>query len=115
MQLVGSRMDVRRGTAPRTRKDLVERLALARELGWAVSNAEIAPNVAGISSAVIDAESRKIYGIGIGIAIALAYWILLHVFLAIGAAGLLPPFLAGWSANIIVAGAAAFLFLNTRT
>ena len=56
-----------------------------------------------------------LYGIGIGIAIALAYWILLHVFLAIGGAGLLPPFLAGWSANIIVAGAAAFLLLNTRT
>ena len=56
-----------------------------------------------------------LYGIGIGIAIALSYWVLLHVFLAIGGAGLLPPFLAGWSANIIVAGAAAFLFLNTRT
>ena len=56
-----------------------------------------------------------LYGIGIGIAIALAYWVMLHVFLAIGGAGLLPPFLAGWSANIIVAGTAAFLFLNTRT
>ena len=56
-----------------------------------------------------------LYGIGIGIAIALAYWVLLHVFLAIGGAGLLPPFLAGWSANIIVAGVAAVLFLNTRT
>jgi lipopolysaccharide export LptBFGC system permease protein LptF len=56
-----------------------------------------------------------LYGIGLGIVIALSYWILLHVFLAIGGAGLLPPFLAGWSANIIVAGAAAYLFLNTRT
>ena len=56
-----------------------------------------------------------LYGIGIGIVLALAYWVLLHVFLAIGGAGLLPPFLAGWSANIIVAGAAAYLFLNTRT
>ncbi|MBA2302898.1 MAG: LptF/LptG family permease [Acidobacteria bacterium] len=56
-----------------------------------------------------------LYGIGIGIVLALAYWIVLHVFLAIGGAGLLPPFLAGWSANIIVAGAAAYLFLNTRT
>ena len=56
-----------------------------------------------------------LYGIGIGIVLALSYWIVLHVFLAIGAAGLLPPFLAGWSANIIVAGAAAYLFLNTRT
>ena len=56
-----------------------------------------------------------LYGIGIGIVIALSYWIILHVFLAIGGAGLLPPFLAGWSANIIVAGAAAYLFLNTKT
>lgn len=56
-----------------------------------------------------------LYGIGIGIALALSYWVVLHVFLAIGGAGLLPPFLAGWSANIIVAGAAAYLFLNTKT
>jgi LPS export ABC transporter permease LptG/LPS export ABC transporter permease LptF len=56
-----------------------------------------------------------LYGIGVGIVLALSYWIVLHVFLAIGGAGLLPPFLAGWSANIIVAGAAAYLFLNTRT
>ena len=56
-----------------------------------------------------------LYGIGLGIVIALSYWVLLHIFLAIGGAGLLPPFLAGWSANIIVAGVAAYLFLNTKT
>jgi LPS export ABC transporter permease LptG/LPS export ABC transporter permease LptF len=56
-----------------------------------------------------------LYGIGIGIVIALAYWIVSSVFVALGSAGMLPPFLAAWSANIIVAGAAAFLFLNTRT
>jgi lipopolysaccharide export LptBFGC system permease protein LptF len=56
-----------------------------------------------------------LYGIGIGIVIALAYWITLSIFLAIGGAGLLPPFLAGWSANIIAAGLAAYLILNTRT
>jgi LPS export ABC transporter permease LptG/LPS export ABC transporter permease LptF len=56
-----------------------------------------------------------LYGIGIGIVIALAYWVATSVFVAIGSAGMLPPFLAAWSANIIVAGAAIFLFLNTRT
>jgi LPS export ABC transporter permease LptG/LPS export ABC transporter permease LptF len=56
-----------------------------------------------------------LYGIGIGIVLALSYWILLHVFLAIGGAGVLPPFLAGWSANIIVAGAAGYMFLSTKT
>lgn len=56
-----------------------------------------------------------LYGIGIAIVVALTYWVVLSVFLAIGGAGLLPPFLAAWSANIIVAGLAAYLFLNTRT
>ncbi|CAN5878502.1 hypothetical protein BH18ACI5_BH18ACI5_13890 [soil metagenome] len=56
-----------------------------------------------------------LYGIGIGIAIALVYWVMSSVFIAVGSAGALPPFLAAWSPNIIVAGAAAVLFLNTRT
>ena len=56
-----------------------------------------------------------LYGIGLGIVIALSYWIMQSVFIAIGGAGLLPPVLAGWSANVIVAGLAAYLFLNTRT
>ena len=60
-------------------------------------------------------ERGALYGIGIGIVLALSYWVLLHIFLAIGGAGLLPPFLAGWSANIIVAGTAAYLLLNTKT
>ena len=64
---------------------------------------------------VTTGKKGTLFGIGIAIAIALGYWILLHVFLAIGGAGLLPPFLAGWSANIIVAGIAAFLFLNAKT
>ena len=64
---------------------------------------------------VTTGKRGTLFGIGVAIAIALSYWVLLHVFLAIGGAGLLPPFLAGWSANIIVAGAAAFLFLNAKT
>jgi LPS export ABC transporter permease LptG len=56
-----------------------------------------------------------LYGIGIGIVIALAYWIVSSIFVALGSAGVLPPFLAAWSPNIIVAGAALLLFLNTRT
>lgn len=66
IQLVGSRLEVRRGTAPRTRKDLLARLEVARVQGWAMSSGEIAPNVAGISAAVVDVGQHKIYGIGIG-------------------------------------------------
>jgi LPS export ABC transporter permease LptG/LPS export ABC transporter permease LptF len=56
-----------------------------------------------------------LYGIGLGIVIALSYWILISAFVAIGRAGLLHPLLAGWAPNIIVAGLAGYLFLRART
>ncbi len=56
-----------------------------------------------------------LYGIGLGIVIALSYWILISAFVAIGKAGLLTPVLAGWAPNILVVGLAAYLFLRART
>jgi LPS export ABC transporter permease LptG/LPS export ABC transporter permease LptF len=56
-----------------------------------------------------------LYGIGLGIVIALSYWILISAFVAIGRAGLLDPLLAGWAPNIIVAGLAVYLLLRART
>jgi LPS export ABC transporter permease LptG/LPS export ABC transporter permease LptF len=56
-----------------------------------------------------------LYGIGLGIVIALSYWILISAFVAIGRAGLLPPILAGWTPNILVAGLAGYLFLRAKT
>jgi LPS export ABC transporter permease LptG len=56
-----------------------------------------------------------LYGIGIGIVMALSYWILSSVFVAIGKGGLLDPMLAGWAPNIIVLGTACYLFLTVKT
>jgi LPS export ABC transporter permease LptG/LPS export ABC transporter permease LptF len=56
-----------------------------------------------------------LYGIGLGIVIALSYWVLISAFIAIGKAGLLTPVLAGWAPNILVVGLAAYLFLRART
>ena len=56
-----------------------------------------------------------LYGVGLGIVIALSYWILISAFVAIGKAGLLTPVLAGWAPNILVIGLAAYLFLRART
>lgn len=56
-----------------------------------------------------------LYGVGLGIVIALSYWILISAFVAIGRAGLLPPILAGWAPNILVAGLAGYLLLRART
>ena len=44
-----------------------------------------------------------LYGIGLGIVIALSYWMVMSVFVAIGKSGLLSPALAAWTPNIIVA------------
>ena len=56
-----------------------------------------------------------LYGIGLGIVLALSYWVVFSVFVAIGRAGLLPPALAAWTPNIIVIAAATYLLLTART
>jgi lipopolysaccharide export LptBFGC system permease protein LptF len=56
-----------------------------------------------------------LYGIGLGIVIALSYWIVSSVFVAVGKAGLLSPELAGWTPNIIVVACALYLMLTTKT
>lgn len=56
-----------------------------------------------------------LYGIGLGIVLALSYWIVSSAFVAIGRSGVLPPFLAGWAPNILTAGIAGYLLLRART
>ncbi len=56
-----------------------------------------------------------LYGISLGIVLALSYWILSSAFLAIGRSGVLPPFLAGWAPNVLAAGTAGYLLLRART
>jgi LPS export ABC transporter permease LptG/LPS export ABC transporter permease LptF len=56
-----------------------------------------------------------LYGIGIGIVLALSYWILGGAFAAVGKAGILGPIMAGWAPNILAAGGAAYLLLTART
>jgi lipopolysaccharide export system permease protein len=55
------------------------------------------------------------YGIGLGIVLALVYWIAMSVFGAIGASGVIHPLLAAWAPNILFAAAAAYLLLTVRT
>jgi LPS export ABC transporter permease LptG/LPS export ABC transporter permease LptF len=56
-----------------------------------------------------------LYGIGIGIVLALTYWIVGGAFAAVGKAGILSPIMAGWAPNILAAGTAAYLLLTART
>ena len=56
-----------------------------------------------------------LYAVGLGIIIALSYWIVTSLFVALGKSGLLTPVLAAWSPNIIVLGASGFMFLTVKT
>jgi LPS export ABC transporter permease LptG len=65
--------------------------------------------------AVTTGRRGALYGIGVGIVLALTYWLIFSVFAAIGTAGLLSPPLAAWAPNILFASVAVYLLLTVRT
>ena len=65
--------------------------------------------------AVTTGRRGALYGVGIGIVLAAAYWVVISVFAAIGSAGLLAPVLAAWAPNVLFGGSAVFLLLAVRT
>ena len=65
--------------------------------------------------AVTTGSRGALYGVGAGIVLAFAYYVILSVFGAIGSAGLLTPALAAWSPNVLFGGTAAYLLLTART
>jgi LPS export ABC transporter permease LptG len=65
--------------------------------------------------AVTTGKRGAMYGIGVGIVLALVYWTAGSVFGAFGAGGLMPPLLAAWAPNLLFGAAAAYLLLTVRT
>jgi lipopolysaccharide export LptBFGC system permease protein LptF len=65
--------------------------------------------------AVTTGRRGAMYGIGVGLVLAIVYWITLSVSGALGAGGVLPPVLAAWTPNILFGAAAGFLLLTVRT
>ena len=56
-----------------------------------------------------------LYGVGIALLLGMVYWLVYGIFAKFGEVGNLPPLLAAWSANILFAIAAVYLFLNVDT
>ena len=54
-------------------------------------------------------------GVGIGLVLALSYWVVISIFAAIGSAGMVTPLLAAWAPNVLFGGSAAYLLLAART
>jgi LPS export ABC transporter permease LptG len=55
------------------------------------------------------------YGIGLGIVLAIVYWVATSIFAAIGSGGLLAPVLSAWAPNILFGSLALYLILTART
>jgi lipopolysaccharide export LptBFGC system permease protein LptF len=69
----------------------------------------------GVPFAVTTGRRGALYGIGIGIFLAITYWGLFIIFTAIGGAGMLTPALAAWAPNVMFLCIASYLMLTVRT
>ncbi len=56
-----------------------------------------------------------LYGVGIALVVGIFYWMVYAVFTKFGEVGNLPPALSAWSANILFAIAAVYMFLHAET
>jgi lipopolysaccharide export LptBFGC system permease protein LptF len=65
--------------------------------------------------AVTTGRRGAMYGIGVGIVLALLYWTMISIFAAFGAGGLISPLLAAWAPNLVFGAAAIVLLLTVRT
>ncbi|HUJ12143.1 MAG TPA: LPS export ABC transporter permease LptG, partial [Thermoanaerobaculia bacterium] len=56
-----------------------------------------------------------LYGVGIALVVGIVYWMVFAIFTKFGEVGNLPPVLSAWSANVLFAIAAVYLFLHVDT
>jgi LPS export ABC transporter permease LptF/LPS export ABC transporter permease LptG len=65
--------------------------------------------------AVTTGRRGAMYGIGVGIVLAMIYWVMISIFAAFGASGVLDPMLAAWAPNLVFGAVAMYLLLTVRT
>jgi lipopolysaccharide export LptBFGC system permease protein LptF len=56
-----------------------------------------------------------LYGVGIALVLGIVYWMIFAIFTKFGEVGNLPAILSAWSANILFAIAAVYMFLHVET
>ena len=68
-----------------------------------------------VPCAVTTGRHGAMYGIGVGIVLAITYWVAISIFAALGTGGLVAPALAAWAPNLLFGAGAAYLLLTVRT
>jgi LPS export ABC transporter permease LptF/LPS export ABC transporter permease LptG len=92
---------------------LEHEVALQRKLAFPLVT--VVMTLIAVPFAVTTGRRGAMYGIGVGIVLALVYWTAISVFAAFGAAGIIHPALAAWAPNLLFGAAAAYLLLTVRT
>jgi lipopolysaccharide export LptBFGC system permease protein LptF len=94
--------------------DVVEQqVALARKVSFPFVT--LIMTLIAVPFAVTTGRRGAMYGIGVGIVLAIAYWVTISVFAAFGTGGLMAPTLAAWAPNLLFGAGAAYLLLTVRT
>ncbi len=88
-------------------------VALQRKLSFPFVT--IVMTLLAVPFAVTTGRRGALYGIGVGIVLAITYWLLFSLFAAIGTAGLITPVLAAWAPNILFVVVGAYLLLTVQT
>ncbi len=65
--------------------------------------------------AVTIGRSGAMGGIGVGLVLAITYWIAFSAFAALGTGGMITPTLAAWAPNLLFGAGAAYLLLTVKT
>ena len=69
----------------------------------------------GVPFAVSSGRRGALYGVAVGVVLALVYWTMISVTAAFGAGGAMPPMLAAWTPNLVFGACAIYLLLTVRT
>ena len=88
-------------------------VALERKLSFPFVT--IVMTLIAVPFAVTTGRRGAMYGIGVGIVLAIAYWVAISLFGALGTGGLVPPALAAWAPNLLFGAGAGYLLLTVRT
>jgi len=92
---------------------LEHQVALHRKLAFPLVT--LIMTLIAVPFAVTTGKRGAMYGVGVGIVIALVYWTAISVFAAFGQGGLMSPALAAWAPNLLFGASAAYLLLTVRT
>ena len=90
-----------------------QQVALARKISFPFVT--LIMTLIAVPFAVTTGGRGAMYGIGVGIVLAITYWTTISIFAALGSGGLVAPALAAWTPNLLFAAGAAYLLLTVRT